>query len=166
MASTRMQRLLRSSNARRVGFAAWTAGAIGLGYHAKSVGDEVNGRQLPSGWRACCDGKVLTPAHHALVPKLASIVGAANVRANVEQKGSRLGHGEAFAVVRPGTIQEAVDCLQACVDSDTCVIPQGANTGLTGGSVPRDNIDRPTVVINMMRLSNIVPIDDGQRMVS
>ena len=54
------------------------------------------------------------------------------------QRGSRLGRGVAHAVVRPGTIQEAIDCLQACVDGDVCVIPQGANTGLTGASVPRD----------------------------
>ena len=50
-------------------------------------------------------------------------------------KGSRLGKGDAFVVVHPSTIQQALDCLQASVDADACVIPQGANTGLTGGSV-------------------------------
>lgn len=56
--------------------------------------------------------------------------------------------------------------LQACVDADACVIPQGANTGLTGGSVPRgEALDRPTVVINMTSLTTISPIDGGERLV-
>ena len=55
---------------------------------------------------------------------------------------------------------------QACVDADACVIPQGANTGLTGGSVPRgEALDRPTVVINMTNLTSISPIDGGERLV-
>ena len=46
------------------------------------------------------------------------------------------------------------------------MIPQGANTGLTGGSVPRgEALDRPTVVINMTNLTTISPIDGGERLV-
>lgn len=46
------------------------------------------------------------------------------------------------------------------------MIPQGANTGLTGGSVPRgEALDRPTVVINMTNLTSISPIDGGERLV-
>ena len=163
-----MRRLLASPAARRAGLAAWTSGAVYVGYHARIIDDEQSKKSLPSGWRACCDGRALTPAQEALPSKLSKIVGAANVEQSVEQRGSRLGKGLAFAVVKPGTLQEAVDALQACVDADACVIPQGANTGLTGASVPRDSaagLDRPTVVINMTRLDHIMPIDDGQRMV-
>jgi D-lactate dehydrogenase len=104
----------------------------------------------------------------ALVPKLESIVGASGVRCSVQLKGARIGLGEAFAVVSPATVEHALEALQACVDADVCVIPQGANTGLTGGSVPRapgTGLDRPTVVINMRQLSSIIPIDGGKRMV-
>ena len=110
----------------------------------------------------------MTPAQESLPGKLASIVGSDNVQNNVEQKGSRIGKGQAFVVVKPGSIQEAVDALQACVDADACILPQGANTGLTGASVPRaadSGLDRPTVVINMTRLDKIMPIDDGERIV-
>ena len=40
----------------------------------------------------------------------------------------------------------------------------GANTGLTGGSVPRsDSCDRPTVVINTRRLDKVVPLANGSQ---
>ena len=163
-----MRRLLASPALRRVGLAAYTGGAIYLGYSARMHDEEQRSRSLPSGWRACCDSRALTPAQQALPDQLTQICGAANVQQNVEQKGSRLGKGEAFVVVKPGSIQEAIDALQACVDADACILPQGANTGLTGASVPRGHehgVDRPTVVINMTRLDKIMPIDDGQRMV-
>lgn len=45
----------------------------------------------------------------------------------------------------PGTLQEAVDVLRACVAAGVAVVPQGANTGLTGGSVPRDTLSSKPV---------------------
>lgn len=47
------------------------------------------------------------------------------------------------------------------------MIPQGANTGLTGGSTPRgqDSTNRPTVVLSMRSLDVAFPIDDGKRVV-
>lgn len=48
-------------------------------------------------------------------------------------KGARLGEGHALAIVQPGTLEEAVKCLQAVVDAGCVVLPQGSNTGLTGG---------------------------------
>jgi D-lactate dehydrogenase len=48
------------------------------------------------------------------------------------------------------------------VAADVAILPQGANTSLTGASVARDTLcDRPTVVVNMRRLSKILPIGDG-----
>ena len=165
-----MRRFLAAAPAlRRLSLAAYTGGAIGLGYAARGFDDEQKGRSLPSGWRSCCESTTLTSAQKALPGVLNEIVGEAHVSCNVEQKGSRLGKGDAYVVVRPSTIQQALDCLQACVDADACVIPQGANTGLTGGSVPRaagePGLDRPTVVINMTRMDRIVPIDGGKRLV-
>lgn len=163
-----LPRLVSSAFARRAAIGTYTGAAIALGYALRGADEEQKQRQLPLGWRACCEARALTPAQQALPDKLSAIVGASNVERAVEQRGSRLGLGEAFVVVKPGTLQEAVDALQACVDADACVIPQGANTGLTGGSVPRGaekGVDRPTVVINMLRMNHIMPIDDGARMV-
>jgi D-lactate dehydrogenase len=163
-----MRRLLASPAARRLGFAAYTGGAIYLGWTARRADNEQSKRALPSGWRACCEGGALTAQQAGLPDKLSGIVGPTHVERFVEQRGARIGQGVAFVVVRPGTIAEAVDALQACVDADVCVVPQGANTGLTGASVPRGveaGVDRPTVVLSLTRLDHVMPIDNGERMV-
>ena len=75
-------------------------------------------------------------------------------------KGFRFGQGEAYAVVRPATLLQMWQVLQACVKADVIVIMQAANTGLTGGSTPNGNdYDRPVVIINTMRIDAIQPID-------
>lgn len=81
------------------------------------------------------------------------------MKQNYTQKGSRLGKGTALAHVSPGTLKEAIKVLELCVAADVAVIPQGANTSLTGASVPRNaECDRPTVVLNLRRLNKILPI--------
>jgi len=117
----------------------------------------------------------LTERQLELPNKLESIVGRENVlpgsitEASSAKylKGARLGQGSALAIVRPQSLQEAIDCLQAIVDADCTVIPQGANTGLTGGSTPRGGQDggRPTVVLSMRSLDVCFPIDEGKRVV-
>ena len=161
-----MRTFFASPWTRRAAFGVWSGGTFAAGYAVRRSDDAAKDRELPPAYpRACCDAAPLNEKQHTVMPKLASIVGAAHVERDVEQRGSRLGRGVAHAVVRPGTIQEAIDCLQACVDGDVCVIPQGANTGLTGASVPRDALDRPSVVINLKRLTAVSPIDGGERMV-
>jgi len=166
-----MRRLLASPWARRTAFVGWTGAAVAAGYVARRSDEKQQQRVLPSGSHACCEGTVALTAQQAgLKPQLTRILGADHVSFGVMQRGARLGRGEAFAVCKPGTLQEALECLQACVDHDCAVVPQGANTGLTGGSVPRDadttpGLDRPSVVINFSRLRTITPIDDGKRLV-
>jgi hypothetical protein len=87
---------------------------------------------LPKVSRACCEPATLTEAQVQLVQRLGGVVGAAHVlttRTAPFTVGARMGSGQALAVVLPGTLQEAVDALQACVDADVAVVPQGANTG-------------------------------------
>ena len=158
-----------SPRGRRVAFAVWTGGALAVGYGARAADEGERAKERPSGFRACCDSaQALTNAQKALPGKLAALCGAPHVAAHASQTGARIGKGAALAVVRPGTLQEALDALQLAVDADCCIVPQGANTGLTGGSVPRGadhGLDRPTVVINMTRLAAVAPIDGGARLV-
>jgi len=116
-------------------------------------------QDLRSSKHACCDIQ-LSEDQQALTGKLCKIVGNANVSSNVTQRGSRLGKGTALAVVKPGTLTQALEVLRACSSAEVAVLPQGANTSLTGGSVPRAECDRPTLVINMRRLNKILPIGD------
>mmetsp|Transcript_34057 Transcript_34057/g.45004 ORF Transcript_34057/g.45004 Transcript_34057/m.45004 type:complete len:654 (+) Transcript_34057:103-2064(+) len=144
------------------------AGALTAGYMLGQADMENKKLTFPSATRGtCCEGHTLTEAQATLPEKLKSLVGESNVLGGTTTqytKGSRLGHGTALAIARPGTLAEAIQVLEACVAAGVAIVPQGANTGLTGGSVPRDTLcDRPTVVINMRRLTKIVPIGSGEK---
>jgi len=102
----------------------------------------------------------------ALPDVLEDIVGREYVKRDYTQKGSRLGQGTSIAHVSPGTLNEAVAVLKACVAADVVVVPQGANTSLTGASIARDDAcDRPTVVVNLRRLNKIMPVGDDAHQV-
>lgn len=130
---------------------------------------------LPTGLpRSCCEGPALTEKQQELVKTLKWIVGKDNILDGREEnsitttflRGARLGHGTALAIVRPTKLKQVADVVQAVADAGCVVVVQGSNTGLTGGSVPRQQgDDRPTVVISMKYLDTIFPIDNGERVV-
>lgn len=79
----------------------------------------------------------------------------ASMRASYETDWTRRWTGTALAVVRPGTTGEVARVLRACADAGVGVVPQGGNTGLVGGSVPRDG----EVVLSLVRLGEIQDLD-------
>ncbi|TAL85058.1 MAG: D-lactate dehydrogenase [Rhodanobacter sp.] len=107
----------------------------------------------------------------ALPEVLRQIVGRRQVligerRTRRYRRGFRQGAGRALAVVRPGTLVELWRVLRACVEADTIVIMQAANTGLTGGSTPDGNdYDRPVAIISTLRLAGVQLIDEGRQVV-
>lgn len=108
----------------------------------------------------------------SLVDELIGIVGKRHVLTTSSAKrnyirGYRYGCGEALAVVRPGSLVEYWKVVEFCVSTDVAIIPQAANTGLTGGSVPfGDDYDRDVVVINTMRLKGIHILGGGRQIVA
>ena len=104
-----------------------------------------------------------------LTERLISIVGPRNVLTQSGQTGPfrtgfRTGSGVANAVVFPGTLLEQWYVLQACVDSDTIVIMQAANTGLTEGSTPNgSDYDRDVVIVNSRRLTKSYLLGDASQ---
>ena len=58
-------------------------------------------------------------------------------------------------VVRPHTAEEVAGVLQACAAAGVAVVPQGGNTGLVGGSTPRDG----AVVLSMQRFTELGEVD-------
>jgi len=97
----------------------------------------------------------------ALLASLREIVGErhcltdAGLRASYETDWTRRFHGEALAVVRPGSTDEVARVLVACADAGVGVVPQGGNTGLVGGSVPRGG----EVVLSLLRLGQVDDVD-------
>jgi D-lactate dehydrogenase len=105
-----------------------------------------------------------------LLSKLRAIVGKPYVKTGPGSTrrfatGYRFGSGPVLAVVQPGSLVEQWRVLQACVSAGVIVIPQAANTGLTGGSTPHGAYDRPVVLINTMRITGTHLIHGGAQVV-
>ena len=110
-------------------------------------------------------------SHAALLAQLHSVVGTAHVLTGEQatrrfRRGHRSGEGKVLAVVRPGTLLEQWQVMQASVAAGCIVIMQAANTGLTGGSTPDgDDYDRDIVLISTLRITGVQLINDGQQVV-
>jgi FAD/FMN-containing dehydrogenase len=106
----------------------------------------------------------MTP-HDAFLDTLRAAVGGSHVltdpdlRASYETDWTRRWSGQALAVVRPASTEDVIAVLLACAAAGAAVIPQGGNTGLVGGSVPRDVAADPQVVVSTLRLRDLEPVD-------
>lgn len=96
-----------------------------------------------------------------LVTELERIVGPDHVlvdpalRAGFETDWTGRYHGTARAVVRPADADQVAGVLRACRAAGVGVVPQGGNTGLVGGGVPRDG----SVLLSLARLTELGPVD-------
>jgi len=97
----------------------------------------------------------------SLVAALRAVVGDAHVLTDAdvlvtyENDWLNKYHGTARCVVRPGTVDETAAVVRACADVGAAIVPQGGNTGLVGGSVPRGG----EVVLSTKRLTRLEPVD-------
>jgi FAD/FMN-containing dehydrogenase len=116
------------------------------------------------------DGAALPePALQALRAAVGSshVLTDPDLRATYETDWTRRFHGVAAAVVRPGTVEEVAAVLGACGEGGAAVVPQGGNTGLVGGGVPRAaaprdqrRSPRPQVVVSTLRLRDLEAVDE------
>jgi FAD/FMN-containing dehydrogenase len=96
-----------------------------------------------------------------LAATLRAIVGDGHVLSDAELKASyetdwtRRFSGESRLVVRPATTDEVAAVMAACSAAGVAVVPQGGNTGLVGGGVPRGG----EVLLSLKRLDAIKPVD-------
>lgn len=155
------------------------ASVVGFAAGRYSSPDQQNGLVLPNGLpRTCCENDELPPlteAQSQMAVKLARIVGEENVLDGRQLdtattpflKGARLGGGPALCIVTPRYMHHVVAVVQTALGAGCVVLPQGQNTGLTGGSVPhhRDRDHRPVVIVSLKHLDAIFPLDDGKRVV-
>jgi FAD/FMN-containing dehydrogenase len=78
-----------------------------------------------------------------------------DLKAGYEVDWTRRFGGPALLVVRPADTDEVAAVLAACTRFGVPVVPQGGNTGLVGGSVPR----RGEVVLSLRRLNRVLRCD-------
>jgi FAD/FMN-containing dehydrogenase len=104
----------------------------------------------------------LSDVTDSLLPALRAAVGDAHVlvdadlRAGYEVDWLHKYHGTARCVVRPATVEEVVAVVHACAAADVAIVPQGGNTGLVGGSVPRGG----EVVLSTRRMDSLGQVDN------
>lgn len=100
------------------------------------------------------------PADAALLATLAQRIGAAHVLTDPadmapylrEERG--LYHGQAPAVLRPGSTEEVAFVVEACARAGVPIVPQGGNTGLVGGQMPFGE-----VLVSLARLDRVRAVD-------
>src|SRR3954470_13475317 len=92
---------------------------------------------------------------------LEEVVGERHVLADAELRApyehdwtGRFG-AEARLIVRPGDTQQVAAVVVACARAGAAIVPQGGNTGLVGGGVPRGG----EVVLSLRRLDAIGEVD-------
>ena len=91
-----------------------------------------------------------------------AVVAEAHELARYEQ-GWRYGRGKALAAVRPSTTEETSKVLAFASAHRIRVIPQGANTGLVGGSTP--DTSGEMLVLSLERMSRTLEVDAVDRTV-
>ncbi|WP_421792375.1 FAD-binding oxidoreductase [Hyphobacterium sp.] len=62
--------------------------------------------------------------------------------------------GETPLLLKPATTEEAAACVRICAREGIAITPQGGNTGLVGGSIPRGE-----VLISLSRMKQVREID-------
>lgn len=103
-----------------------------------------------------------------LLDNLAAIVGPGNVLKGAAEIEPYLVdwreryHGAAQCVVRPGSPQEVAAVVAACAAAGIGIVPQGGNTGLVGGGIPKEG----QVLLSLARLDRVRQVDaDNNTMV-
>ncbi|MHB8293178.1 MAG: FAD-binding oxidoreductase [Acidimicrobiales bacterium] len=98
-----------------------------------------------------------------LAARLSAHVGGGNVltdpgmTASYERDWTGRFGGAAMLVVRPGSTAEVSEVMRECSEAGVAVVPQGGNTGLVGGGVPRAG----EVVVSLTRLGDLGPVDEA-----
>ncbi len=82
-----------------------------------------------------------------------------DLRAGYEVDWTRRYTGACSAVLRPRTTAQVAEVLRICSAHQVTVIPQGGNTGLVGGGVPRAHSSRQVVVLSTRGLTSLGPVD-------
>src|SRR5438046_641912 len=102
-----------------------------------------------------------TGAGADLLARFAAIVGEKNAITDAQAQAPYLVEfrdlyrGHTPAVLRPGSVAEVAEVVKLANDTATPIVPQGGNTGLSGGQIPLHG----EIVLSLNRLDRIREID-------
>jgi FAD/FMN-containing dehydrogenase len=66
-------------------------------------------------------------------------------------------HGQALAVVRPGSTDQVAEVVRVCAELGVPIVPQGGNTGQCGGATPDERGN--AIVLSLARMNRVRAID-------
>ena len=66
-------------------------------------------------------------------------------------------HGWVPMVVKPGNVDEVAAVIAICAETGTPIVPQGGNTGLTGGSQPHNT--GTEIIVSTSRMNKVRAVD-------
>ena len=69
----------------------------------------------------------------------------------------KLWHGKALAVAQPDTPEDVAAVVRWCVEEGVPIVPQGGNTGLSGGATP--DASGRALLLSLVRLNRIRAVD-------
>jgi len=98
-----------------------------------------------------------------LIERLHAIVGDAGLVTDAAQCERHLTdwlgkwHGAAAVIVQPATPAEVADIVRICHETRTPIVPQGGNTGMSGGATPDASGEQ--VLLSLSRMNRIRHID-------
>ena len=107
-----------------------------------------------------------------LLTDLSAVVGTSNVLTKPSQQQSYVQGAIAsitnavIAVVTPHSLVALWRVINLCAAADVIIIAQAANTGLTGGSTPYGDYDRPVVVISTQLLGGVHLLNDAAELIA
>ena len=105
-----------------------------------------------------------TPLSDETIERFAAIVGPANALRDPDliapflKEDRDLFDGHSRLVLRPGSAEEVSAILRLANETRTPIVPQGGNTGLVGGQIPRSEAEIVVSVSRMNRIRDIDPI--------
>jgi FAD/FMN-containing dehydrogenase len=110
--------------------------------------------ERPSGWLDSGDLDALAVDLGAVERN--GLIVDPDIMASYEQDATGRFSGRASMVALPGDTSACVGVLSACARHGAHVVPQGGNTGLVGGGVPRGG----EVVLSTRRLAGVEEVDE------
>jgi FAD/FMN-containing dehydrogenase len=102
-----------------------------------------------------------------LIERLHAIVGDAGLVTDSAKQAAYLTdwsgkwHGAAAAIIQPANTAEVAEIVRVCHETRTPIVPQGGNTGMSGGATPDGSGEQVLLSLSRMtRIRHVDPIDN------
>ncbi|HEY2899587.1 MAG TPA: FAD-binding oxidoreductase [Polyangia bacterium] len=103
------------------------------------------------------------PPDAATLDRLKQIVGPAGFSVDADElaphlvEWRNLYRGQTPLLLKPSSTEQVAAVVRACADAEVAIVPQGGNTGLVGGQIPRAAGDE--ILLSLQRLNRVRAVD-------